>query len=823
MSANPIEFFEIFPWNENFDTGIEEIDEQHKNLVHILNRLAAHFANLSKPITLNTIFDELTDYADYHFTTEETIWNDRLGDDAWCTAHVKEHRLFTKQVVSLRKEEQHKPLDDVIRDIVSVLSQWLCFHILDADRRMAKALLAHESGASVEEAKAIADEFMSGSMSILVNTVLAMYDSISSRTIDLMREKVLRKRTEEALRASEERWNFVLQDEEEGIWDWNIEKGMKFSSAHDSPVIDLMLIDGNQDDVNDDDGIRIHPDDIKRVRTDLQNHLDGKTEFYTNKHRIRRRNSSWSWVMTRGKVVSRDEHGAALRMVGTHSDITKREIGSLIFSYGRQAIILIDANNKVVSINPAFCLTTGYSEAEIVGKHVDLLISDKDGDTSYDAILASLESTGRWEGEICSKRQDGELFPASMNITSIKATEDLVDHYIAQLTDISDRKQIEKSLQQSQKMDAIGLVTGGISHDFNNLLGIILGNVELIESQINPDDKIYESLQDIERAGQRGAKLTKQLLNFSRRHSDEVVPTDLNHVISKMDSLIARSVTPEIEVGMQFCDDLWLTEIDQSDLEDVVLNLVINARDAIQSHGYLTFETSNCVLDLDYCNKSLGIQPGEYVKLSVSDTGIGMSPEQQEHIFEPFYTTKEIGKGTGLGLSMAYSFAERSGGCIDVFSKPGNGTTFILYLPRTKSIVQAENESTLIKPSSAVSGKAILVVDDEPALLSLAENVLSSHGYWVITATDGSKAMELINNEVDIDLLISDVLMPGDMSGRELAKQALAVRPGLKILLTSGYGGPQTTAIEDIQEFALLRKPYRRDEMLDQIHKLLGP
>ena len=206
MSTNQIEFFEIFPWDKNFETGIDLIDEQHKKLVHILNKLAAHLANRSSTIMLNTIFDDLANYADYHFTSEEKIWNAHLKDDDWYTTHKKTHASFMDKAASLKEEENKKPLDDVILDIVSFLSQWLGYHILDTDKRMAKAVLALESGASLEEAKVVANDAMSGSMKVLIDTVLSMYDSLSVRTLDLMREKALRKQAEEALLASEERW-----------------------------------------------------------------------------------------------------------------------------------------------------------------------------------------------------------------------------------------------------------------------------------------------------------------------------------------------------------------------------------------------------------------------------------------------------------------------------------------------------------------------------------------------------------------------------------------------------------------------------------------
>ncbi|MDH3342986.1 MAG: ATP-binding protein, partial [Gammaproteobacteria bacterium] len=331
-------------------------------------------------------------------------------------------------------------------------------------------------------------------------------------------------------------------------------------------------------------------------------------------------------------------------------------------------------------------------------------------------------------------------------------------------------------------------------------------------------DKIDKSVADIKMAGQRGAKLVGQLLSYSRQQPNQATAHNINHIIKKLDNLIARSVTPEIEVKMLFSENLWLTEIDSSDFEEVVLNLVVNARDAMASHGVLTLETSNCVLDEVFCLAHMGYKPGEYVRLSVTDNGVGMTLEQQEHIFEPFYTTKELGKGTGLGLSMAYSFVDRSQGYIDVNSSPGKGATFNLYLPRTEDIKQHEKNDNLETVLPVRGSGTILIVDDEPALVLLSKEILSSHGYKVLMAYSGSEALDIIKNENNVDLLFSDVLMPGGMNGYELAEQALALRPDLKILFSSGYDGDNyMKEKKNLQAFTLIKKPYSSNNLLSEV------
>ncbi|RDH81383.1 MAG: hypothetical protein DIZ80_14945 [endosymbiont of Galathealinum brachiosum] len=391
--------------------------------------------------------------------------------------------------------------------------------------------------------------------------------------------------------------------------------------------------------------------------------------------------------------------------------------------------------------------------------------------------------------------------------------------------DITHSKHTEEALRRSQKMDAVGQLTGGIAHDFNNIMGIILGNVELLELQDIDDDKINKRLIPIKKSAERAAKLTKQLLSFSRRKSDQLTTANINQQIGDMKSLIVHSVTPEIEVVYQLAGDLWLTNIDTGDFQDAVLNIVINARDAMNRSGHLTIESGNCHLDEKYCRHNPEVKEGDYVQLIFSDNGEGMSYEEQQRIFEPFYTTKAEDSGTGLGLAMVFGFIERSNGYIKVYSEKGIGTTFRIYLPRvyekTKSDTEigGDNLKSEVLPRGT---ETILVVDDEESLLELAKETLQSLGYNVLTSNDGKKALKMLEENSRINLLFSDVVMPGGINGYELAELATENYQQLKILLTSGYT-QKAIARNGQARFTsqLLSKPYSRQGLAMRIREVL--
>ncbi len=386
--------------------------------------------------------------------------------------------------------------------------------------------------------------------------------------------------------------------------------------------------------------------------------------------------------------------------------------------------------------------------------------------------------------------------------------------------DITERKQNEEMVRRSQKMEAVGQLTGGIAHDFNNILGIIMGNLELLKRQVAGDEKVSNRVVIISESARRAADLTKQLLAFSRLQATDVVVSNINRVIQDMDRLIKHSITPEVFLNLQLAGSLWVTGINKGDFQDSLLNLILNARDAMPGGGRLTVETRNCTLDKTYCVQHPNTNPGEYVLVSVSDTGEGIASEQIDKIFDPFYTTKEVGKGTGLGLSMVFGFITRSNGHITVESEPGAGTTFHLYLPRAAGQVSADNIADQQPEAQSRGSETILVVDDEKELLNLAKESLETLGYRVLTATNSEEALERLAEHPDISLLFSDVVMPGGMNGYELAEQAMEDHSSLKILLTSGH--TEKASGQAQQNYKQIMKPYTLEDLTRWVQLLLG-
>ncbi|MCP4042382.1 MAG: response regulator, partial [Gammaproteobacteria bacterium] len=418
---------------------------------------------------------------------------------------------------------------------------------------------------------------------------------------------------------------------------------------------------------------------------------------------------------------------------------------------------------------------------------------------------------------------EGRAFPVELIAAPIFDEKGEVVQIVESSRDITKRKQTEQALHQSQKMDAVGQLIGGIAHDFNNILGIIIGNLDLLKDCIPDDNKALKRIETISKSAQRAADLTKQLLGFSSHQATQVAVTDIRHVVLEMENLIARSVTPAVKVEYRFAENLWPTEIAPGDFQDALINLIINARDAMPDGGKLTLEAANKNLDASYCAQNPGTTPGEYLQLAMSDSGGGIPHKQLERIFEPFFTTKERGKGTGLGLAMVYGFIKRSGGYIKVYSEPGVGTTFRLYLPRAEG--DAQRTEAITEPSDSLprGRETILAVDDEEGLLELAQSSLEALGYQVLTATSGLQALEQLAGEPAIAMLFSDVVMPGGMNGYELAERATAGYPELKVLLTSGFTENAVTRNGQAQ-FAthLLSKPYTYLELAQRVRAMLG-
>jgi PAS domain S-box-containing protein len=360
--------------------------------------------------------------------------------------------------------------------------------------------------------------------------------------------------------------------------------------------------------------------------------------------------------------------------------------------------------------------------------------------------------------------------------------------HVGVLIDIEDRNQLEQQLRQSQKMEAVGQLTGGIAHDFNNLLTVIIGHIELLGSAPDLDGPRRRQIDTIDRAAMRASELTRRLLAFGRRQPLEPRKVEMNKLVSNVEAMLQRTLGESIEIECVLAAGLWPCFADPAQIEAAVLNMAVNARDAMPNGGKLTIETANTRLGEDYAAVNTDLQPGQYVMLAVTDTGTGMTPEVQARAFEPFFTTKEVDKGTGLGLSMIYGFVKQSGGHIKIYSEIGHGTVIKIYLPRARPDDQQATSASLQDTGAQPGGtETILVVEDDPMVREYVVAQLQSLGYTIIEAVNGPTAITVLDSAEHVDLLFTDIVMPGGMSGRELADEARRRRPQLKVLFTSGY------------------------------------
>ncbi|HHO59162.1 MAG TPA: response regulator, partial [Thiotrichales bacterium] len=509
-------------------------------------------------------------------------------------------------------------------------------------------------------------------------------------------------------------------------------------------------------------------------------------------------------------------------------DLAEREqYLSLTLNSIGDAIIATDVDGCITRMNPVAEQLTGWPENDARHKplkQVFHIVNAMSRELVTDPVEKVLEH-GRIVGlanHTVLIARDGQEYQIADSAAPIRSETGEILGVILVFRDVTQQYLTEEALRRSQKMEAIGQLTGGIAHDFNNQLGITVGYLDFLKKHVGNEEKPARWVDAATKATERCITLTRQLLNFSRSRGGEKRVVDINAVLQEMEGLVARSVTSEVTVQTFLADELWLTEVDPGELQDAVLNLVINARHAMPDGGNLLIETSNKYLDEGYAAINPEVTAGEYVQLMLSDTGAGMDRKTLEHVFEPFFTTKEKGKGTGLGMAMVYGFAKRYGGYIKIYSEPGHGTTVRLYFPRSVSSGATDQLDSAAETDLPRGDETVLIVDDETDLLDLAEQYLAELGYRTCRAENGTEALSVLAANKNIDLLFSDVVMPGGMNGYELANQATKQQAGLKVLLTSGFTS-KTIAHNGLARFSahLLSKPYRMADLAKRIRLVL--
>ena len=488
-----------------------------------------------------------------------------------------------------------------------------------------------------------------------------------------------------------------------------------------------------------------------------------------------------------------EKSGSVAGYVGIIRDITDRkqdeaERELLMAAIGQvgESVFITDPAGTIQYVNPTFERVTGYLREEAVGNNTRILKSGKQDEGFYRDLWETISGGKTWKGRMVNKRKDGKLYTEEATISPVCDASGRILNYVAVKRDITEQLQLAAQFLQAQKLEAVGRLTGGVAHDFNNLLTTIIGNAEMVIAEVGKESPLYGYIEDIKGAGERAAQLTRQLLAFSRKQVLQPEVVNLNEVVAGVDKMLRRVIGEDIELENALASDLGRVEADIGQLEQVIMNLAVNAKDAMPGGGNLIIETANVDLNETYAKNHVAVTPGPYVMLCVSDTGVGMSPEVQAQAFEPFFTTKEKSKGTGLGLSTVYGIVKQSRGNIWVYSEVGRGTSFKIYLPRVDKAVSGENVEG-VRSEARGGTETVLVVEDEEQVRNLAEKVLEGYGYQVLAAKDGREALELLReHEGPIHLMLTDVVMPG-MSGRELAERLKGTRPEMKVIYMSGY------------------------------------
>ena len=649
-------------------------------------------------------------------------------------------------------------------------------------------------------------------------------------------------RNEQALRESEAQFRALAQAMPNHAWtarpdgtlDWFNQRVLTYSGVdpHTGATLPWTAI--------------VHPDDVAHAGAAWAHALQ-TGEDYAVEFRIRRADGAYRWHLVRAQPIRADD-GTIIQWVGTNTDIEAQKVAATaladlnaelerrvaartadrdrIWRNSRDLLLVVDRDGMFRAVNPAWTAILGYEPEAMVGHRCSEFVWPDDADSTLDALQAAISKGNLTNFENRYRHKDGTVRWIAWNTS---AEGDLVYAYGRDVTAEKGQAEAlraaEDALRQSQKMEAVGQLTGGLAHDFNNLLTGIWGNLELLQLRV-----AQGRLKDLERyvaaaqsAAKRAAALTHRLLAFSRRQTLDPRPTDINRLASDMEELIRRTVGPAITLELISAAGLWTTLVDPNQLENALLNLCINARDAMPNGGRLSIATANRWFDPRAALEH-HLKPGGYVSLSVADTGSGMTPDVVRRAFDPFFTTKPIGEGTGLGLSMIYGFVQQSGGQARIQSEVGRGTAVTLYLPRHAGTAdRPQDEAGAPDSIQPGRGETVLVVDDEAAVRMLVAEVLQDRGYVVIEAADGIAGLAALQSPQRIDLLVTDVGLPGGLNGRQVADAGLAIRPGLKVLFITGYA--EQAVLGDGQlapGMHVLIKPFAMEALAARIKDLLS-
>ena len=485
-----------------------------------------------------------------------------------------------------------------------------------------------------------------------------------------------------------------------------------------------------------------------------------------------------------------------------------------------EAILITDFNGTIEYVNKACERMTGYEKDELLGHNPRIFKSGGHEEAFYAEMWENIKAGKIWSGRLMNQRKDGVLYHAEATISPVKDPSGKIVNFVGIQRDITEQLELSKQLSQAQKMEAVGTLAGGVAHDFNNVLQVALGYSDLILADEDLPQRYRTDLQKIHQSARQGADLVQRLLTFSRKTDIKPQPINLNFRVKDLGKMLERTIQKMIEIQLSLTDNLATINADPTQVDQILMNLAVNARDAMPEGGKLIIKTQNVIVDEESARTHLDAEPGRYVLLTVSDTGTGMDKETLEHIFEPFYTTKAAGEGTGLGLAMVHGIVKQHGGHIRCYSEPGHGTAFSIYFPAL--ISDREQEEILVKVMPQGGSETILLVDDEQLIRDLGSRILTKAGYRVIIASNGKEALETYKTQSDdIALVILDLIMP-EMGGKHCLEGVLSLNPSAKVIIASGFSadGPTKDALA-VGAKGFVNKPYNIRQVLEVVREVL--
>jgi PAS domain S-box-containing protein len=664
--------------------------------------------------------------------------------------------------------------------------------------------------------------------SILVSAGLMMLNG-ESHLLAVTKDIEDLKRAEVALRESEQKYRLLAENASDVIWiadldlrfayvspsvermyGWAASEWLAFQMSDYLPQSSLdMVLEVIRDELSIQGARGVDPNRVRRL--ELEQYRKDGTTFWT-------------------EVTARflyDDKGGLAGIIGATRDITERRQSqeqlqrlSAAVQQAGETIMITEPDGTVLYVNPSFEKTTGYPLEEVEGKTPEILKSGEHDNAFYEDLWATIRRGEVWRGRFTNKKRDGSLFEEAATISPIKDESGQVAYYVMVSRDLTSEIVLQKQLNQAQKMEAIGTLAGGIAHDFNNLLQAILGYSDLLLMEKGPGDPDRKKLQVIQQSARDGADLVARILTFSRKADTKARPVDLNEVIRKAQRLLRRTIPRMIDIELVLADNLRIIDADPGQVEQVLLNLAVNAYHAMRDGGQLLIETSNVSLNDEYLRTHLGAESGQYVLLTLSDTGVGMPRDVLDRIFDPFFTTKTDGEGTGLGLSMVHGIVSQHGGYIRCYSEPGRGTSFKIYLPVSAS--ERIYDVSVTREMPAFGTETILLVDDDNRIREMARQMIGVGGYDVLTARSGEEALEMYaSRSKEISLVVLDLIMPG-MGGKRCLVELLRTDPDVKVLVASGYASNGLTLDEKGSGArGFISKPYDAKDILSTIRKVL--